>query len=128
MLADAKIMAVIPVRDLGRARTFYEKMLGLSPQAGGDAEDGLVYSLNNTGLLVYETEAPRGEATKAVFAVGDLATEMGDLRSHGVVFEDFDLPDLKTVNGVFEGPQGRTAWFKDLDGNYLGIMEPNQAT
>ena len=123
MLEDAKIMAVIPVRDLGRARTFYEKMLGLSPQEVHDKEGEVVYSLNNTGLLVYQTEAPRGEATKVGIIVGDLAKEMGDLKGHGVVFEDFDLPNLKTVDGVVEGPQGKAAWFKDLDGNYLGIME-----
>ncbi len=127
MLEDARVMAVVPVRDLGRARTFYEKMLGLSLQSVVEAEDGVVYALNGTGLLVYQTEAPRGEATKAVFVVGDLAAEMSDLRNHGVVFEEFDLAGLKTVNGVAESPQGRTAWFKDLDGNYIGIMEEKGA-
>jgi hypothetical protein len=88
-----------------------------------EVEGEVTYSLNNTGLLVYQTEAPRGEATKVGLIVGDIAKEMSDLRNHGVVFEDFDLPNLKTVDGVVEGPQGKAAWFKDLDGNYLGIME-----
>jgi catechol-2,3-dioxygenase len=123
MLEDAKITAVIPVSDLGKARTFYEKMLGLRPQEVHEAEGEVQYVLNGTALLVYKTEAAQGEATKAVFIVDDLAKEMDDLRNHGVVFEDFDLPGLKTVNGVFEAPQGKGAWFKDLDGNYVGIME-----
>jgi catechol-2,3-dioxygenase len=123
MLADATIMAVIPVSDLGRARTFYEKMLGLVPQEVHETEREAVYLLNDTGLLVYQTEAARGEATKVAFMVGDLAKEMNDLRNHGVVFEDFDLPGLKTEDGVADGPQGKAAWFKDLDGNYLGLME-----
>jgi catechol-2,3-dioxygenase len=123
MLADATIMAVIPVSDLGRARTFYEKMLGLVPQEVHETEREAVYLLNDTGLLVYQTEAARGEATKVAFMVGDLAKEMNDLRNHGVVFEDLDLPGLKTEDGVADGPQGKAAWFKDLDGNYLGLME-----
>ncbi len=123
MLEDARVTAVIPVRDLGKARTFYEKMLGLHPQEVREAEGEVMYSLNGTGLLVYQTEAVKGEATKAALIVGDLAKEMADLRSHGVVFEDFDLPGLKTVDGVLERPQEKGAWFKDLDGNYIGIME-----
>jgi len=123
MLADATVMAVIPVSDLGRARTFYEKMLGLVPQEVHETEKEAVYLLNDTGLLVYQTEAARGEATKVAFMVRDLAKEMNDLRNHGVVFEEFDLPGLKTEDGVADGSQGKAAWFKDLDGNYLGIME-----
>ena len=126
MLEDAKVMAIVPVHDLGRARTFYEKMLGLIPREVNEAEGQVIYSLNDTGLLVYQTEAAQGEATKAGFVVGDLAKEMADLKNHGVVFEEFDLPGLKTVNGVVESSQGKGAWFKDLDGNYLSIMEPKQ--
>ena len=123
MLEDARVAAVIPVRDLGKARTFYEKMLGLRPEEVHEAEGEVMYSLNGTGLLVYQTEAAKGEATKATLIVGDLAKEMADLRSHGVVFEDFDLPGLKTVDGVLERPQDKAAWFKDLDGNYIGVVE-----
>jgi predicted enzyme related to lactoylglutathione lyase len=127
MLADASVVAVIPVGDLRRARAFYEKMLGLVPKEVHEDQKEVTYLLNNTWLLVYQTEAPRGEATKAAFVVGDLAQEMTDLKNHGVVFEDFDLPGLKTVHGVVEGPQGRAAWFRDLDGNYIGLMEAKKA-
>jgi len=123
MLEDARIMAVIPSRDLGRARIFYEKMLGLRPQKVDEDEGGVAYSLNNTGMYVYMTEAASGEATKLTFVVSDLAKEMSDLRNHGVVFEDFDLPNLKTVNGFAAGAWGKGAWFKDLDGNFINIME-----
>ena len=127
MLEDARVMAVIPVRDLGRARAFWEKMVGLKPQEVHEADREVVYLLNNTELVVYQTEALQGEATKAAIMVGDLAQEMRDLRNHGVVFADFDLPYLKTVDGVVEGPQGKAAWFKDLDGNYIGLMEAKKS-
>ena len=123
MLQDATIMAVIPVRDLGRARVFYEKMLGLSPREVDEAQGEAVYFLNETGLLVYQTGVSPGEATKVAIVVSDLEKEMSDLRSHGVVFEEFDLPGLKTVNGVAERAQDKGAWFKDLDGNYIGLVQ-----
>jgi catechol-2,3-dioxygenase len=121
MLRNATAMAVIPTGDLGRARVFYEKMLGLQPQEEADGE--VMYSIGTSTLLLYQTQASRGEATKAVILVNDLAQEMSDLRNHGVVFEDFDLPGLKTVNGVAEREQDRGAWFKDLDGNYIGLVQ-----
>jgi catechol-2,3-dioxygenase len=123
MLDDAKVMAVIPVSDLHKARIFYEKMMGLTPREVYEAEEQIVYSLNGTDLLVYKTDAPKGEATKVSLVVGDLAKEMDILKNHGVVFVDLDLPGLKTVEGVAEGPEGKAAWFKDLDGNYLALME-----
>jgi predicted enzyme related to lactoylglutathione lyase len=123
MLQDAKIVAVIPSRDLGRARTFYEKMLGLVPERVSEDTGQVVYSMNGTSFMVYSTEAAPGEATKLGFMVSDLDGEMSDLRNHGIVFEDFDLPYLKTVGGVMEIPEGRAAWFKDLDGNYLVLTE-----
>lgn len=123
MLKNARIAAVIPVKELGRARVFYEKMLGLVPEKQLESEEQVVYALNGTYLLVYRTDAEPGQATKVGFMVSDLDQEMEDLRNHGVVFEDFDLPNLKTVNGVMEGPDGRGAFFKDLDGNYLALTE-----
>jgi len=123
MLDDAKVVAVIPVSDLRKARIFYEKMMGLTPREVYEAEEEVIYSLNGTDLLVYKTDAAKGEATKVSLVVGDLAKEMDILKNHGVVFADFDLPGLKTVEGVAEGPQGKGAWFKDLDGNYLALME-----
>ncbi len=87
----------------------------------GDAE--VVYSIGTSALLVYQTQASRGEATKAAILVDGLGKEMSDLRNHGVVFEDFDLPGLKTVDGVAEREQDKGAWFKDLDGNYIGMVQ-----
>jgi hypothetical protein len=123
MLGDAKVMAIIPVHDLGKARTFWEKMVGLTPNEVHDPEGEVIYLLNDTALLVYRTQAELGGATKVSFLVKDLVQEMENLKNHGVVFEDVDLPGLKTVNGVIEGPRGKAAWFKDLEDNWIGIMQ-----
>jgi catechol-2,3-dioxygenase len=123
MLEDAKVMAIIPFHDLLRAQTFYEKMLGLVPSQGSLSDGQAVYSFGETTLLVYETGAELGGATKASLIVGDLQKTMTDLKNHGVVFEDLDMPNLKTVDGVATDAYGKAAWFKDLEGNWLALRE-----
>jgi len=126
MLEDATVMAVIPVHDLRKARTFYEKMLGLTPLDEARSEDEAIYSLGGTKLMVYETRAELGGATKATLVVRDLDKEMGDLRKHGVRFEELDMPNLKTIDGVIEDAHGKAAWFKDLEGNWIALTQPNK--
>ena len=63
------------------------------------------------------------KATQAFWAVDDLDAEMAELRARGLVFEEYDLPGLKTVNGVSTGGVAKTAWFKDSEGNILGISQ-----
>ena len=65
--------------------------------------------------------AGTSKANQAVWSVDDLDAEMTELRSKGVVFEDYDLPGLKTVNGVSTGGGMKSAWFKDSEGNILAI-------
>jgi hypothetical protein len=123
MLGDAKVMAIVPVHDLGKARTFWEKMVGLTPSEVHDPEGEVMYLLNDTALLVYRTNAELGGATKVSFLVKDLVQEMDSLKNHGVVFEEVHIPGLDTVNGIVEGPRGKAAWFKDLEDNWIGLMQ-----
>jgi hypothetical protein len=53
--------------------------------------------------------------------VQDIETAVAELRSRGVVFEEYDLPGLKTVDGIAEIAGERGAWFKDSEGNLLAI-------
>ena len=46
---------------------------------------------------------------------------MRDLHGHGVRFEEYDLPGLRTENGIATDGDMRTAWFKDPDGNTLAL-------
>ena len=123
MLEDATAMAVIPVHDLGKARTFYEKMLGLKPASVAHHDGEAIYALGATKLMVYETRADLGGATKVTIEVKDLEMEMGNLRNHGVVFEELDMPNIKTTNGVVEDEVGKAAWFKDFDGNWIAFTQ-----
>jgi len=125
MLSDSEIYAVLPASDLGRARGFYKDKLGLEPAE--ERGDGLIYQTKGgTKILLYETQfAGTAQNTAMSWVTNDLDTEMADLRSKGVVFEDYDFPGLKTENGVATYEDGRGAWFKDSEGNILAVTQMN---
>jgi len=58
------------------------------------------------------------------FLVEDLAATVKQLKSKGVVFEDYDLPSLKTVGSMVDNGDMKVAWFKDSEGNMLGLAQP----
>jgi catechol 2,3-dioxygenase-like lactoylglutathione lyase family enzyme len=124
MLAHSPLIVTLPAWDIERASHFYEDVLGLSraDDMPGE-EDGIVYEAGDSMFYVYNTEAARGGATSAFFLVDDLKAEMKDLKSRDLVFEEYDLPGLKTEDGVFESGGMRSAWFKDSEGNILALTQ-----
>jgi len=123
-LATGLVRPVLPAEDLSRARAFYHGTLGLEVEdmPGGQF---LVHAGGDSSVLVYETSHTTAHNTAAVFLVEDLSTTMSDLRSHGVRFEDYDMPGLKTIDGVAETPAGSTAWFTDSEGNIIAVAHMN---
>ena len=123
MLKEGQVFASIPAADMARATAWYEEKLGLKPDS--DMPDGGIYRCGGgTAFLLYQTEfAGTGKHTIAGWNVEDLDTEMSDLRARGVTFEDYDMPGLKTVDGVAEYEGMRSAWFKDSEDNILNIGE-----
>jgi catechol 2,3-dioxygenase-like lactoylglutathione lyase family enzyme len=123
VLGDARIDATIPTTDLDRAREFYEGTLGLHPADQPARGRELVYECGGgTRLLVYErASAGTAEHTLAHFIVADLEAAVHELRGRGVVFEEYDLPHITTVNGIATFDDFRAAWFRDPDGNIIGL-------
>jgi catechol 2,3-dioxygenase-like lactoylglutathione lyase family enzyme len=124
MLSEHPVGAAIPVRDLERARAFYEDVLGFSPaEVHPDTGEVEYRAGGGTWFFVYVTpSAGTNRATAAAFRVADLASEMAELRRRGVVFADYDVPGLETVDGVATMANGtRVAWFADPDGNIIGL-------
>ena len=123
VLGNAPITTMLPVMELQRAREFYEQKLGLTPE--GLLPDGnFVYSVGGTHLALF----PRPGGTKAdhtavSFEVPDIVEAVDALERNGVTFEDYDLPDLKTVDHICVIGAEKAAWFKDTEGNYLCIHE-----
>ena len=122
MLQAASTHPMVAVSDLARARDFYEGRLGL---VASDERSGA--TRYNTGggtwFMIYESEfAHPALSTRMKFEVPDIYATVRELRERGVVFEDYDLPGVKTVEGIAEHESGaRGAWFKDPDGNILQI-------
>ncbi|WP_029000160.1 VOC family protein [Azohydromonas australica] len=123
MLSDASVTTMLPVKDMARARAFYEGCLGLQP--GGLQPDGkFVYLVGGSTLALFpKTEGTKADHTAISFRVSDIAAEIQELERAGVVFEDYDLPSLKTVNHVCVLGAEKAAWFMDTEGNYLCIHE-----
>jgi predicted enzyme related to lactoylglutathione lyase len=123
MLQKAPMYAYIPAKDLARARQFYEQKVGLTPKE--ETAGGVVYEFaGNTACFLYPTpNAGTSRASQAFWDVEDLEREMAELKSRGVTFEEYDLPDMKTENGIAAGGGARAAWFKDSEGNIMALIQ-----
>jgi catechol 2,3-dioxygenase-like lactoylglutathione lyase family enzyme len=123
MLGEKPAAAALAVKDLERAREFYEQTLGLS--AVDEQAGGVTYRSGNTVVLVYPSEyAGTNQATAATWAVGDdFDAIVEDLRSKGVSFEHYDdLPETTREGDVHEMGDIKGVWLKDPDGNILSLI------
>jgi catechol 2,3-dioxygenase-like lactoylglutathione lyase family enzyme len=123
MLGKADATPMIAVKDLDRARKFYEGTLGLETkdEMGGEV---LTMKSGDTLINVYRSEfAGTNQATALTFAVGDIDKEVGELKEKGIFFEHYDLPGLEQQGDLHVAEGFKTAWFKDPDGNILSLIE-----
>ncbi|MGY4362258.1 catechol 2,3-dioxygenase-like lactoylglutathione lyase family enzyme [Bradyrhizobium sp. i1.3.1] len=134
MLKNAKVATRLPAKDLDRARAFYSEKLGLEPVE--QLEGGLRYVCAAGEFAIFVSAGTQsGTHTQMGWEVEDIEATVRELRTRGVAFEDYDLPSLKTVDGIAEiagnypskGTGERGAWFRDSEGNLLGIGQPVRA-
>ena len=123
MLKDAPIVPYIPAKDVARARTFYEEKVGLVPRE--EVAGGVVYECGKGScVFLYPTPgAGTSKASQAFWQVADVEAEVAQLKARGVVFEEYDRPGLKTVNGIMTAGNNKAAWFKDPEGNIMAIIQ-----
>jgi catechol 2,3-dioxygenase-like lactoylglutathione lyase family enzyme len=120
MLDKTDVYATIPAKDLERAKSFYADKLELKPYE--ERPEGLRYRCGQGGFLLFESSGePSGTHTQLGWDVDDLEAAVATLRENGVVFEEYDLPGFKTVNGIAEIAGEKGAWFKDSEGNLLAL-------
>jgi catechol 2,3-dioxygenase-like lactoylglutathione lyase family enzyme len=132
VLAGARAATRLPAQDLDRARRFYSEKLGLEPV--DERPGGLLYRCGGADFVLFRsTGASPGTFTQMALEVGDIEAAVAELKRRGVVFEEVDVPGLRTEGGIAEiegnypskGARGeRGAWFHDSEGNLLGIGEP----
>ncbi|MEV1129811.1 VOC family protein [Agromyces sp. NPDC049794] len=116
--------AVLPASDIGRARNWWHEVFGREPAYEDTEGEALFYDIGGTMLMVYRTDfAGTAQNTAFNLVTDDLDRDMTALRTHGVMFHDYDLPGLKTEDGVAELGEERGAWFSDSEGNIIAIAE-----
>jgi catechol 2,3-dioxygenase-like lactoylglutathione lyase family enzyme len=127
MLDNLTVQALLPATDLDRARSFYEGILGLSPQMV--LPTGTFYECGQGSRLAIANNGgtPNGEHTQVAFLADDVASEVSHLRARGVVFEEYDDGPLHTVDGIARKGPITGAWFKDSEGNLIGVLHLDTA-
>ena len=123
MLSDLRVHTTIPVLDLDRAMRWYEEKLGFKPiwkrAVGAMYEAG-----DGTRFQLYPTPNS-GQAPQTVMGLstGQIEADVRELKERGVAFEEYDLPILRTVDSIATVDNVRAAWFRDSEGNILGLAQ-----
>lgn len=122
MLNDKDASANIAVKNLEVSKKFYEDTLGLT-QVGAEGEELLVFKSGNTTIYVYQSQnAGTNQATTLTWVVGEALEDIiRELKTKGVTFEHYDMPDMTREGDVHVFGDMKVAWFKDPDGNILNI-------
>lgn len=122
-LTGTQVTCMLPVKDMQRARRFYEGALGLD--AVGAKPDGkFVYRCGGTEVALFpKPEGTKAQHTALSFQVADIAATIATLKARGVVFADYDFPGLRTVDHVCVLGAEKAAWFEDPEGNILCLHE-----
>lgn len=122
MLGDNPIDVVLLAIDLEATRDFYRDKIGL--ELVDENPNAVTFRCGSNQLAITKsTVGTADEQTQAAWRVKDLDAELSALRGRGVKIEDYDLPGLKTVDGVADIGFARMAWFIDPAKNCLGIMQ-----
>jgi catechol 2,3-dioxygenase-like lactoylglutathione lyase family enzyme len=126
VVGDNRISAVLVSTDLDKSQDFYEHKVGLtvSPET---IKNHLLFDCGNgTTLLIYgRPNRNSADHTQVRFWTTDINKDVAELVARGVQFEEYDTGTFKTIDHVVTSPGiGRSAWFKDPDGNTIAIYQP----
>jgi catechol 2,3-dioxygenase-like lactoylglutathione lyase family enzyme len=120
MLQNDEFVAMLPVSDIERAKRWYSEKLGFQPVAEHDG--GAHYRAGSARFDLYTTQfAGTAQHRQAGWMVDDIEGAVDEMRGRGVVFEEYDFPGLKMVQGIADLGYERAAWFKDSEGNILSL-------
>ncbi|MEO5325005.1 VOC family protein [Mesorhizobium sp. CC13] len=123
MLGHVNAVANLAVKDMARAKRFYQDTLGLE-EVDHMGEEVSVLKSGDTLVNVYRSEfAGTNKATAVTWAVGDRIDGLvSELKTKGISFEHYDMPETKLEGDIHVFGDIRVAWFKDPDGNILNLI------
>ena len=122
MLSNLEYHGTIPAKDLERAKKFYSEKLNFHAEM--EVPGGVVYRCKNSWFLLFPTQfSGTAQHTLGGWSTDDIEKEVKALKANGVVFEEYDMPGLKTENSIAKMGENKAAWFKDSEGNILGLIQ-----
>jgi catechol 2,3-dioxygenase-like lactoylglutathione lyase family enzyme len=123
LLNERRAHTTLPVRDLAVARDFWEGRLGFVPLE--TYPTAVLYAGAGGSVFAISRASARatGGNTQMAFTVPDIEAEVAELVRLGIALEAYDLPGLRTVDGIAELGGNRVAWFRDPDGNVIGVIQ-----
>ncbi|MDE1860577.1 MAG: VOC family protein [Candidatus Micrarchaeota archaeon] len=122
-LEKAPITVTLPAVNIARAKNFYSRKLGLRSVKSKEPNSATFKTSNGTSIFLYKRSATRADHTVASFYVKNILSEVNKLKANGVKFESYRMPNLKTdKNNIATGGPIKAAWFKDTEGNILGLV------
>jgi catechol 2,3-dioxygenase-like lactoylglutathione lyase family enzyme len=120
MLNEGTVFATVAVKELAKSKEFYSNTLGLKQV--DENPGGVTYSSGSGKLFIYESpNAGTNQATCASWQVSDVESVVSELAGKGVTFEHYDMPGGTREGDVHSMGGMKAAWFKDPDGNILGV-------
>ncbi len=123
MLASFPVVTSMPAVDIARARRFYTETLGLKPVQIPVPDGALFEAGKGSQIYLYQRGPTKADHTAATFTVENIEQVVDDLTARGVHFEQYDMGELKTdARGIATFGPSKSAWFKDSEGNILGIV------
>ncbi len=123
MLSNVPVVPTLPVVDLERARKFYQEKLGLKLLPYPEPDGAIFECGEGTQLFLYQRAQTKADNTAAAFIVPDIVSTVRELKNNGVKFEEYNLPGIKTINSIATLGSTKSAWFKDPEGNILGLAQ-----
>jgi catechol 2,3-dioxygenase-like lactoylglutathione lyase family enzyme len=123
MLKDASVNPTLPCSDLERAKRFYAEKLGLNPSSENPGGAFYDHAGGTQFLLFPSSGRASGTHTQMGFSVKDIEAQVGELTSRGVEFEVADVPGFDKQTHIAHTGEVRAAWFKDSEGNLLGLVQ-----
>jgi catechol 2,3-dioxygenase-like lactoylglutathione lyase family enzyme len=123
MLSNNDAVATVAVKDLERAKKFYEGTLGLTKVM--ENEEEVTFETGESLLFVYRSQFAGTNKATAVTSVAEEVDELVQtLKGRGVTFERYDLPKMTRQGDVHVAGSMKVAWFKDPDGNIFSLVTP----
>ena len=123
MLSDKDAVATVAVKSLERAKNFYEQTLGLTKIM--ENEEVLAFKSGRSTLFVYRSQfAGTNKATAVTWVTDEVEDTVKTLKSRGVTFEHYDLPNMTRQGDLHVSGTMKAAWFKDPDGNIFSLVTP----